>query len=191
MKKVFLSSLITSSLLLGSSSFEININNETLEVSSEVYLNDTYNVNNSSNYYFIASYLNTEDEESDKTSSSLVTAGFKVLNPYSNDNGLSLGLGVKSVYSNNEEEQFFAVPLSLYSKLELNELIYFDLGIAYAPKVLSFSDAQKYTDIKFKTNYKVLEDGYLFLGYRNIETEYENYIIKYDTSLFVGFQIKF
>jgi len=191
MKKIILSTLVASSLLMGSNSVQININNDTLEVAADIYLNDKYEVNNSSNYYFTASYLRTEDTTSESTAS-LSSAGFKVLNPYTDDNGASFGMGMKAVYADNNDNLFFAAPLAIYAKYEHNEKIYFDAELSYAPRVLSFSDAETYNDMKFKANYKVLEDGYAFIGYRNIETKYDNMdAIEYDKELFVGYEVKF
>ena len=191
MKKILLSSVVASTLLFASNSAQININNDTVEVGGEIYLNDHYNVNNSSNYYFIANFLNTEGYDG-KSTQSLTTAGFKVLNPYTDDNGVSLGIGIKSVYSNDYDNIFFSTPLAVFAKNELDERIYFDAEFSYAPRVLSFSDAEAYKDLKFKANYKVLEDGYVFVGFRNIETEYESGLtIKYDESVFVGYEVKF
>ncbi|MEA2017014.1 MAG: hypothetical protein U9N59_01090 [Campylobacterota bacterium] len=191
MKKILLSSVIASTLLFASNSAQININNDTVEVGAEIYLNNHYNMNNSSNYYFMANFLNTEGYD-EKSTQDLITAGFKVLNPYTDDNGISLGIGIKSVYSNDYDNLFFSTPLAVFAKYELDERIYFDAEFSYAPRVLSFSDAEEYQDLKFKANYKVLEDGYAFVGFRNIETKYESGTeIKYDDSIFVGYEVKF
>ena len=191
MKRILLSSVIASTLLFASNSAQININNDTVEVGGEIYLNDHYSVNNSSNYYFMMNYLSTEGYDG-HSSQSLISSGFKVLNPYTDDNGVSLGIGIKMAYSNNNDNLFFATPLVVFGKYELDERIYFDAEFAYAPRVLSFEDAQKYSDLKFKANYKVLEDGYAFIGYRNIKSEYENGMeITYDESIFVGYEVKF
>ncbi|RLA76474.1 MAG: hypothetical protein DRG78_18960 [Epsilonproteobacteria bacterium] len=191
MKNILLGSVVASTLLFANNSAQININNDTVEIGGEVYLNNHYNVNDSSNYYFIVNFLNTEGYD-DYSSQSLITTGFKVLNPYTDDNGISLGLGIKSVYSNENDYLFFSTPLSAFVKYELDERIYFDAEFSYAPRVLSFSDAEEYQDLKFKANYKVLEDGYAFIGFRNIETKYENGAeMKYDDSVFVGYEVKF
>jgi len=191
MKKILLSSIVASTILFASNSAQININNDTLEVRGEFYLNNTYNVNNSSNYYFTAGYLGTESTK-DTASQRLISAGLKVLNPYTDDNGISLGLGIKSVYTNQNDKMFIAIPLAAYGKFEVNDLIYFDLEVAYAPRVLAFSDSEGYTDTRVKVNYKVLEDGYVYIGARDITTKYENSTaISYDTSAFIGYEVRF
>jgi len=191
MKKILLGSALATSLLFASNVAQINVNNDTLEVGGELYLNNSYNVNNSSNYYFTINYLGTE-ADTNEASQKLLSAGLKVLNPFTDDNGISLGLGIKSVYTNQLSKTFFALPLAAYIKYEVNEMIYVDLEASYAPKVLSFSDADNYRDTKIKVNYKVLEDGYAFIGARDITTKYElTGKVNYDTSAFIGYEVKF
>jgi len=195
MKKLLIGSLIASSVLFANNNVEINVNNDTLEFSSDMYINDRLNTNSSSNYYFTLRYLKTEEENGDDTQS-LTTMGLKVINPYTDDNGLSFGLGIKSVYASNDDKTFVATPLTLYGRYELNETIYFDVEASYASKVLSYQDANTYKDGRVTLNYKVLEDGYIFVGARTIETEYYysdsvTNTIKYDTSAFVGCKVRF
>ncbi|MGB3750875.1 MAG: YfaZ family outer membrane protein [Arcobacteraceae bacterium] len=191
MKKIILGSLVTGSLLLANNSAQVNVNKDTLELAADIYLNKYYNTNNSSNYYITAGYLRTEGEKNNDDQS-LTSVGFKLINPMTNNYGISLGMGIKTVYTTHEAESFLAMPLTLNGRIEFNEMIYFDANVSYSPRVLSFMDAESYRDIQARINYKVLADGYIYLGGRNIETEYENNTrVKFDTSAFVGFEIRF
>lgn len=191
MKKIILGSLVTGSLLLANNSVQVNVNKDTLELGADIYLNKYYNTNNSSNYYLTAGYLRTEGEKNNDDQS-LTSVGFKLINPMTDNYGISLGMGMKSVYSTHESDSFLAIPLTLNGRIEFNEVIYFDANISYAPQVLSFMDGESYRDIQARINYKVLADGYIYLGGRNIETKYENNTrVKFDTSAFVGFEIRF
>jgi predicted RNase H-like nuclease len=134
MKKVLLGSIFATSLLY-STTFQININNDTLEVATDLYLNDMYNLNSSSNYYAGLSYLTTEREEGE-TSQKLTTASFKILNPFTDNNGLSFGLGIKAIDTKENSKKFQAMPLSFYGKWELNEVLYFDLELYRFAKTL-------------------------------------------------------
>jgi hypothetical protein len=190
MKKILLGSLIATSLLMADNSVDVNVNADTVEVSADVYLNDMYDVNNDSNYYLTLRHLRTEKDNSN--AQTLSTVGLKVLNPFTNDNGLSFGLGMKAVYTNQIGKRFLALPLSAYGKIEINELVYIDADLSYAPKVLSFSDADSYVDFRAKVNYKVLADGYIYLGARSITTKYDSgEEEKYDSSAFVGLEVRF
>jgi len=190
MKKILIGSLIATSLLLGNNGVEVNIKSDTLEVEADIYLNDIYDVSNNSNYYLTVGHLRTENDNAE--TQTLTTAGLKVLNPFTDDNGISFGLGMKSVYTNQLSKTFFALPLSVYGKIEFTEVIYVDAEISYAPKVLSLGDAESYTDMKAKFNYKVLENGYVFIGARSVETKYDSGTTsKFDTSAFVGLEVRF
>jgi len=190
MKFILMGSVLASTLLMGSNGLYINVNNDTLEVEADIYLNKHYDVSDSSNYYLNIGHLRTENDT--KETQTLSTIGFRVINPYTDDNGISIGLGMKSVYTDQMTKTFFALPLSLYARVEMNEMIYVDADFSYAPKVLSFADAQTYTDMKARLNYKVLADGYVFIGARSIETKYEKGSdAKYDNSGFIGFEVRF
>ena len=196
MKKILAGSLVATSLLFGANnSAEININNDTLELVGEYILNDSYELNDDSNYFFTISYLGSEDQESaltNKKNQKLATAGFKIVNPYIDDRGLSLGFGIKAVWADNYEKDFLATPLELFAKYEINEQLSLDVGVAYSPKVLTHSDGTSYKDGKLKVNYKVIDNGYVYLGARTIKTEYkDNAEIEFDDSLFFGYKVQF
>jgi len=190
MKFILMGSVLASTLLMGSNGLYINVNDDTLELEADIYLNKHYDVSDNSSYYLSLGHLRTENET--KKTQPLSTLGFKMSNPYIDDNGISLGLGMKLVYTNHMSKTFFALPLSLYARVEMNEMIYADVNLSYASKVLSFVDAQTYIDMKTRLNYKVSSDGYFFIGARSIETRYKKgHDIKYDNSGFLGFEVRF
>ncbi|PIF04284.1 MAG: hypothetical protein CSA86_02910 [Arcobacter sp.] len=191
MKKFLISSVVASSVLFGNNVVEINVNKDTLKVGADLYLNRYYNVNNSSNYYVTFDYLRKEEE--DKEAQSIKSMGLKMINPYTDDHGLSLGLGIKSVYTDViDSKTFVALPLTMHGRLEINEVIYLDIDVSYSPKVLSFSDANRYTDMQFRANYRVLTNGYVFVGARRIDTKYEDIDeTKFDSSVFFGLEARF
>ena len=191
MKKIIVGSLIASSLVYGINNVDLNVNNNTLEVSGEFSLNEAYELNNDSNYYLTVSFLNSEDKSA-TTTEKLASVGFKMLNPYMDDYGFRFGLGIKAVWADNSKEDFVSIPVQLFASYQIDEKISVDTDIAYAPRVLSFLKAQKFTSGKIKLNYKIIDNGYLYIGGRTISTKYENdTTIKYDNSLFVGYQVQF
>jgi len=191
MKKIIVGSLIASSLVYGINNVDLNVNNNTLEVSGDFSLNEVYELNNDSNYYLTVSFLNSEDKSA-TTSEKLASVGFKMLNPYMDDYGFRFGLGIKAVWADNSKEDFVSIPVQLFASYQIDEKISVDTDIAYAPRVLSFLKAQKFTSGKIKLNYKIIDNGYLYIGGRTISTKYENdTTIKYDNSLFVGYQVQF
>ncbi len=190
MKKIILSLAVASTLAMANNQVEINLNNDTLELVGDFYLNNKYEVSNDANYYAIASYLGSENDNSN--TSRILSAGVKLLNPFADDNGLSLGLGMKMVLADDNNKNFIVTPLSVYAKYEYSDLIHLDAEVGYAPKTLSFRDAEKYQDMKLKVNYKVLENGFAFIGVRGLETTYvANETIKYDNSMFFGYKVQY
>ena len=154
-KKVIASVVLSSSLLLASNSVELNVNNDTLEVLGEYNLNEVYNLSNDANYNFTVSYINSQKPDSNK----IMAAGLKIVNPYINDIGVSIGFGAKLVWADNYTDSFMAIPLNLFVNYELNENISFNGNFSYSPSILSFSDAEKYQEFQIKANYKVIDNG--------------------------------
>ncbi len=192
-KKSILSLAALVSIVTANNQMEINLNNDTLEVAGKFYLNNKYNVSNDANYYFTASYLKSEVVES--VDQSLLSIGLNIINPFTSDRGLSFGLGLKTVYVDisSINKTFVAIPLGLFAKYEHNDALSFDVELGYAPKTLSFSDAEKYADLKMRVNYKILDNGYVFVGARKIEATYTNIVkpAEYDDNVFFGYKVQF
>jgi len=192
LKKKLICSILAASALFADNSFDLNINNNTLEVNAQFNMNESYDLNPNSDYYFYAKYLKTKEDDSLSTSQTISTLGFKMLNPMSDQNGLSLGLGMKSVYSKQSasDKSFTATPISIFGKYEFSEILYFDAEIAYAPRILTFLDGKTYQEGRLNANFKILENGYIYTGIRNIKTKYTNDIEeKYDDNIFFGLKV--
>ncbi len=180
--------LFVYSMAVANSQIEINTNNTALEVTVNKYLEY---VNDDTNYYLTFNYLSNEKKTGVKNK--IVSLGFTMINPLIDDNGLGFGLGIKVLTTDDtRNETFITVPLSMLVRYEYDDLISFDSEVNYAPAALSFSDAKSYNSVKLKANYKILENGYIFTGYRNIRISYNNIsTVKYDDSLFFGFKVGF
>ena len=80
----------------------------------------------------------------------------------------------------------------MITKYELNEDISFNTNFSYSPKILSLSDAQKYQEFQIKANYKVIDNGFIYIGKRDIKTDYSDGVsIKVDDNVFFGFKVLF
>ncbi|MCI0501164.1 MAG: YfaZ family protein [Epsilonproteobacteria bacterium] len=191
LRKIILGSLVASSMAFGSGAADININDNTLEIGMEYNLNSNYKLSQNSNYLLSASYLKSEETSSTNTQT-LVAVGLKVMNPYVDDYGFSLGLGIKGVMADNSPKSFVAAPLGVFASYMVNGQIHLDGEYNYAPKVLAFSDGESYKEWKLKANYKVIDNGFVYLGARGITTEYTNATqYTYDRSAFFGFNVQF
>ncbi|HHE05533.1 MAG TPA: hypothetical protein ENK90_00235, partial [Epsilonproteobacteria bacterium] len=65
------------------------------------------------------------------------------------------------------------------------------LEASYAPSVLSFRDAESYTDLRLEVDMEVISNVHVFTGYRNIDTEYENYDKTFNNSFYGGLKLSF
>ena len=190
LKKIALGSLLFSSSLFANAIF-LDINNDTLEVGGEINLNKFYTLNENSDYLATVSYLKSEDKN---VKANLLSVGAKAVNPYLNDKGISLGLGIKIVKADFDpiDEDFLAIPLSIFVNYQYNDKIHADFSLDYAPNVLALSNAKSYQGISLKGNYEVIDNGYAYLGVRSIEAQYDNAgKQKFDDGLFFGYKVKF
>lgn len=192
MKKILIGSLVSASLLFASNSAEININSNTLELAGEYNLNNLYQLNDDSDYFVTLSYLSSEKSSTSVSTQRLITSGLKIINPYVDDRGLSLGLGAKFVWADNTNKSFAALPLSIFANFEINEQILINFNFSYAPKILTFADGESYREANLKANYKIIENGYVYLGGRSITTKYEDIgSVSYDKNIFFGYKVQF
>lgn len=191
LKKIIMGSLVASSVAFASGAADININDNTLEVGMEYNLNGSYRLNENSNYLLTASYLRSEEDSSTNTQK-LATVGLKIMNPYVDDYGFSLGLGIKGVIADNGPQSFTAAPLGVFASYMVNDQIHIDGEYDYAPKVLSFSDGETYKEWKLKANYRVIDNGFVYVGARGITTAYtDGHEYSYDHTAFFGFNVQF
>jgi hypothetical protein len=190
-KKIIIGFFLTLSLVYGqNNSVELNINNDTLEAKGEYNLNQVYELNNDANYMFTVSYLRSEIKK-DKTETILNT-GLKIVNPYINDYGFNVGFGANAVWIDNSNTSFTALPISLYINYILQESLAIGASASYSPKILSFGDADTFTQYNVKANYKVIDNGYVYVGKRYIKTSYTNNVdIEFDDAVFFGFKVLF
>ncbi|GAB6074971.1 hypothetical protein [Nautilia lithotrophica] len=81
----------------------------------------------------------------------------------SKNSALPVGLGASGYI------QQFSIPVFVRGEFE------------YAPKILSFDEADKYMKFKVETGTQFIENGEVFIGYRDIRFDHN-----YDSSLYVG-----
>lgn len=191
MKKILVSLCLCTSFLFAQSEAKININDKSLEISADAYLNYFYALDNSSKYYFGVNYIRSENNINKNTA--LFALNFKVLSEMKSNNNIELGIGVKTVVIDNGiNEDFVVVPFGLHAVYNLNKQFSIDTNIYYASKVLSFSDAKRYFSYELNANYEIVENAFVFIGGRSIETQYQKIEkIKFDQSVYAGFKFLF
>jgi hypothetical protein len=165
------------------------------------------------NYYLGGRYVNNgkvtvggHSFDGDSAKSTLASFNFKMMNQYRyrkhNIQGFGLGMGMSAEYIDFDEgsQDFLATPLRLYGNMQFDYRISFDIDLAYAPEMLTFQDGVEYSELKAKFNFRVIDNGYVFAGFRHIQAKYDytddndqdqKYTVKLDRDIFGGFKIVF
>jgi hypothetical protein len=113
------------------------------------------------------------------------------------NNGLSLGLGIKANYTRLYSDDFLSVPLGIESKYKLPVGIFIPIYIGgsvyYAPRVLSFANAENFLEYRLIFDLEVIPNGMLRVGYRSLDTNYavDTGTYKYNESFYGGFKFLF
>ncbi|RLA75057.1 MAG: hypothetical protein DRG11_02565 [Epsilonproteobacteria bacterium] len=204
--------LVFLAILFATNSFgsaEINLNSNTLGA----LLDWQVHKKGYTNYYLGARYVNNGKATRDKRTyddkfgdGTLASVNFKMMNQYrykqSGIQGFGVGMGVSTEYVDFDEgsEDLIAVPLRLYANMQFNYRLSLDFDLAYAPKILTFQDGINYKEFKAKFNIRVIDNGYLFAGFRYVKAGYDyeddegtdqEYDVKLDDDIFGGFKIIF
>ena len=191
-KKILTTLAISTSILSAVNTAQLNINSNSLGLKVDYGINEIYNLSNNSKYYTTLEYLSSEDTEGTESTDRIVNLGLKIMNPYINDYGVSFGMGINAVWVNNYSQTFIATPLSIFADYAITEEFNIDTSFSYSPKILSYSSATKYQELTAKINYKVIDNGFAYIGYRDIKTKYDDSTsLKFDNSLFFGYKVQF
>jgi hypothetical protein len=183
MKHLLLSTfLVSSSLYAGS--LGLNINNEDVELQTIVDMSSAIGYNGV-NYLISADYLHTDNDD-------LFKVGFGASNTFKGASGLTLTLGLETVFGDDYAALPFFTEATLH--LPLDEDIpatYLSARLDYAPSVLTFSDAEKYLEYRLEASVEVIDHVFVYGGYRNIDTDYESYDYTLNDSWYGGLKIGF
>ena len=184
MKKLFFL-LILSLFSHAENSIGLDFNNDDLELSASVNLNELTNYVDTTAYIAKFDYLNTPDDN-------LVQIGLSAKNQMQGMPDLSLSFGIMAVVTRN----FTALPLSaegsyLLPLVDTIPPVKLTVALAYAPKVLSFIDARNYQEFRTELDMEVINNVHLFVGYRNIDTEYKTEDKTFNSAAYAGLKLSF
>jgi len=184
-KKLFLITFFSFGLLHAqNNNIGLNVNDEDLEVSASVDFNTLVYYSSSATYTLDASYLHADGDN-------LSTFGVNAKNTFQGVEGLAFGVGIKSVFA----DDFFAIPLSakvIYTLPFYNiPTTSLSTSLAYAPSILSFRDAESYTEFRAEADMEVVTNIHLFTGYRNIKTEYDINDRTFNNGFYGGMKLNF
>lgn len=187
LKKSLVALCAFSSLSFAQNALELNINSKSVEIGFDTHLNYYASLDPASKYQFSLNYLKVDDKPN------MFRTGFLISNPFRGLRGVSFGAGLKYVFARESDSKsnFHAIALMLGAKVDLSQELFLDLNFGYSPSVLSFSDAQSYSEYGAKINFKLVKSAFIYAGYRYQKTKYEDFTIKYDDSFMFGIKFLF
>ena len=183
-KKLTLTTFTTITLLQANM-LGININSEDVELEGRLDITSMVGSSSGTTYFIAGSYLHTEDDN-------LIRTSFGASNTLPGAEGLTFSLGLEGVFA----EDFVAMPFFAEAALHLP----FDEPIppttlkarfAVAPSVLSFVDADSYSEYRFEGDMEVIPNVHAYVGYRNIDTDYEEKDYNFNDSWYGGLKVTF
>jgi hypothetical protein len=154
MKKILLPILVASSLV--ASDVNLEITNETLMANATINIQQNFGVR--------GDYLYNDSEKSNYYSIGFQVEGKNALDDYNSK------LAIFIDYSHTKNNSAIPIGVSVYNGNfgNLQYPLFAKAEVAYAPKVLSFSDANRFFKAKVELGIKPIENAKLFIGYRKI-----------------------
>jgi len=191
LKKLLFGTLLITGYLQAETSIGLDINNEDVELMGEVNFNSLADYSSGTTFVISGTYLYAGANDNDN-GESLLTLGFSGQNSLQGIEGLSVALGAKAVFA----DDYMALPLFVRANyaLPLIDTIpttSFFADFAYAPSVLAFSDGETYTEFRIGADMEVIANTHVFVGYRNIDTDYTYGDYNFNDSFYGGLKLSF
>ena len=157
---------------------EININNKDLEIGAKFDLGQFNPAVEPDTMFIGGKFINADGDHAENYLGNKVND----LDPYLElnflmmqavgDQGMSIGMGAKL----NFTENYSAVPLGLEFTYKLPVVdfvpMYLNGSLYYAPSVLCMRDADSFLEYRLSYDAEVIKNGYITIGYRNIDTNW-------------------
>lgn len=152
--------------------------------------------------YAGARILNGDVRNSDKIENitQFKEVSFMVMRPVQSVEGLSLGLGIKGVYTKFDGVRYSAIPLGLEADMKLPLATPFPLHIGgalyYAPSDLTYHDGDKYLEVRTYLDAEVIQNRHIEVGYRNIDPDLirhpiNSHNVTYNEAFYCGLRLDF
>ena len=194
LKKITLAALCATSAFAMHTG-EININNKDLEIGAKFDLGQFNDTVEPDTMFVGGKFINADGDHASPKSPDLdpyFELNFLMMRELGNQ-GMSIGMGTKL----NFTKDYAAIPLGLEFAYKLPVVdfvpMYLNGSLYYAPSVLCMSDADSYLEYRISYDVEVIQNGLITIGYRNINTNYDNAAgdFTYNESFYVGFKIGF
>lgn len=102
-----------------------------------------------------------------------------------------LQLGARVFWLDVEDEDGFGVALGVGAVTELIDKLTVGVDIYYTPDVISSGDIENTLDIDFRLGYQMLENGQIYLGYRQFEADFEEGDVDIYDDIYFGVKFSF
>lgn len=170
--------------LVAANGLDLNLNNDAARITAEFDL--------SNNLVADASWLHHQDR------GNVLGAGLHLTGDATGGrNPVRAGLGgrllwVDSDVGNRDDGQALAIGGFVVYTLPEYDRFVVGGSLYYAPDVLSFGDATKYTEYNAWAGYSVLRQGQVYLGLRGVSADFKRSdSVTIDTGLHVGLRLRF
>ncbi len=185
LKNILIATFFLSNTVYAENSIGIDINRNDVEALASINVNALADYANGTTYILDANYLRSDGNN-------MTRIGFSGQNRLQGIEGLTLAFGLKGVFASN----FLAFPLMAKATyaLPLKDSIpntSLSISLAYAPSVLSFRDADNYSDFRLEADMEIISNIHLFTGYRNISTNHNHYDQTFNNSFYGGLKLSF
>ena len=200
LKKVLISSLITATTLFAMHEFEINLNQKDLDLHLGLDMGQFNDSVEPDSFLIQMRVMKGDTEHSglpgDQDTTVFGDLGFVAQSSSAMAPGLTMGMGLKLIYTDLKEKSVLAMPLGVTVDYVLPFDIFVPLHVGakgyYAPEVLAFEASKNYMEFQTNFDIEVMDRGLISLGYRWIETPL-NYDTNayYNRSYYFGLKFKF
>ena len=192
-KRLLLTTIIGSGLLLAESGVGLNINEQDLEVEGILDSRNLEALQTSSTIFQAdVNFLNNNED------TKLIGVGLGATNKLEGVEGVEVTLGAKFIWAEVGEEDFTSLPFMAKVRYSFPPLMFnippvaLEGKLLYAPKVLSFGDSLTYNEFRVSVDMEVIEAVRLYAGYRNIHTEYKGFERDlFNTSFYGGLKFSY
>ena len=192
MLKKLLLSLALAGALFAQHDASVNLNSDDIELQANIDLGELNQSDYPDTYFLTLGFLDVDNKES---TDPLVYAGFKLRQDITGIEGMRFGIGAKGTYTKVGGERHVAIPIGLevaYTlPLEIAMPIIVSGYFDYAPSVLSFKDADKYIEKRLEIGIQLIEQANVFVGWREIDTDFDNGDYEYNDEVYIGFRVRF
>ena len=180
---VFLFFVLFYSVSAHAQSISVDINEESVQV----LFKSVFSEESFGDTEFNARFLYTSDDI-------VYSLGADILGELGGMSGLEVGVGGKLNGANADDNDVLFIgfgALFRYAPFELDGLFFSGL-LYYAPRVVSFFDAERSLEADLKIAYELVPRGTVYIGYRNLWIDLEETEkVRIEEGMFVGLEYRF